>query len=85
MLWRSGLGLLIGKFQQISMELSALDTPKFPFPGDNLSKCQEILTKVGTCIDVIFVIADRQISSVVDKVSCPRHDNGGVLSFYVFI
>ena len=37
-LWRSGLGLLMGKFRQIFMELSARDTPIFSFLGDNLSK-----------------------------------------------
>ena len=37
-LWISGLGLLIGKFHQILMELSARDTPIFSFLGDNLSK-----------------------------------------------
>ena len=30
--------LLIGKFRQIFTELSALDTPIFLFPDDNLSK-----------------------------------------------
>ena len=37
-LWRSGLGLLMGKFRQIFTELSARDTLIFSFPGDNLSK-----------------------------------------------
>ena len=37
-LWRSGLGLLMGKFCQIWTELSARDTPIFLFPNDNLSK-----------------------------------------------
>ena len=44
-LWRSGLGLLMGKFHQILTELSARDIPKFSFPDNNLSKCQGILTK----------------------------------------
>ena len=34
-LWRSGLGLLMGKFHQIFMELSAQDTPRILFPDDN--------------------------------------------------
>ena len=34
-LWRSGLGLLVGKFRQILTELSARDTPIFSFPDDN--------------------------------------------------
>ena len=37
-LWRSGLGLLIGKFRQFLTELSAQDTPIFSFPDYNLSK-----------------------------------------------
>ena len=46
-------------------------------------------TKLGTCIDIKeiwFGIANRQISSIFDRVICPQDDNGGVLfSFYVFI
>ena len=34
-LWRSGLGLLMGKFRQFLTELSAPDTPIFWFPDDN--------------------------------------------------
>ena len=41
------LGLLMGKFRQILTELSARDTPIFSFPGDDLSKCQGILTRLG--------------------------------------
>ena len=37
-LWRSGLGLLMGKFCQIFTELPAQDTPIFSFPDDNLSQ-----------------------------------------------
>ena len=37
-LWRSGLGLLMGKFCQIFMKLSARDMPIFSFPDYNLSK-----------------------------------------------
>ena len=66
----------MGKFCQILMELSARDTPKFLFPGDNLSKYQGILTKLGTCIDIKqiwFRSANGQISSNFDGVICPRH------------
>ena len=38
MLWRSGLGLLMGKFRQIFTELSARDMPIFSFLDVNLSK-----------------------------------------------
>ena len=44
-LWRSGLGLLMGKFRQFLTELSARDTPIFSFPDDNLSKRQWIFAK----------------------------------------
>ena len=76
----------MGKFRQILMDLSARDTPIISFPDDNLSKCQGILTKLGTCIDIKeiwllgtcigikeiwFGIANGQISSVFDKVHLP--------------
>ena len=72
----------MGKFRQILTELPARDTPIFSFLDDNLSKCQKILTKLGTCIDmkeISFGIANGQISSMFDRVICPRQDNGGVL------
>ena len=37
-LWRSGMGLLMGKFHQFLTELSARDTPIFSFLDYNLSK-----------------------------------------------
>ena len=37
-LWRSVLGLLMGKLRQIFTELSARDTPIFSFLDNNLSK-----------------------------------------------
>ena len=72
----------MGKFLQILMELSARDTPLFSIPDDNLSKCQRILTKLGTCIDmkeIWFGISNGRILSMIDRVICPRHDNGRVL------
>ena len=36
-LWRSGLGLLTGKFRQFFTELSARDTPLVSFPDDKLN------------------------------------------------
>ena len=62
-LWRSGLGLLKGKFHQFLTELSACDLSTFSFPDDNFSKCQWIFTKSGVCIDIVkiwFGIADGQ-------------------------
>ena len=75
------MGLLKGKFCQILTELSARDMPIFSFQ-DDLCKCQEILTKLGTCIDIKgirFGIANGQILSMFDRVICLRHDNGRVL------
>ena len=40
------------KFRQILTELYAQDRHKLLFTDDNLSKCQGILTKLGTCIDI---------------------------------
>ena len=54
----------MGKFRQILTESSAQNTPILSFPDDNLNKCQEILTKLGTCIDIKeiwFGIANGQI------------------------
>ena len=65
---RSGLGLLMSKFRQILIELSARDI----FTDDNLSKCQGILTKLGTYIDnrkIRFGIANGRISSILTELS----------------
>ena len=65
----------MGKFRQILDELSARDTLRFSFPNNNLSKYQRILTKLGTCIDmkeIWFRIANGQIPSMFDRVTCPR-------------
>ena len=81
-LWRSGLGLLMSKFRQILTVICLRHAHNFHFPDENLSKCQGIFTRLGTCIDmkdIWFGIAYRQISSMFDRVICPRHDNGGVL------
>ena len=72
----------MAKFRQFLKELSAWDRPIFPFLDDNLRKCQGILTKLVTCIDikeVWFGIANGQISSIFDRVIYPGHDNGRVL------
>ena len=65
----------MGKFCQILMELSARDTPIYVcFLDDNLSKCQGILTKPDTCIDMKefwLGIAYGQISSMFDRVIYP--------------
>ena len=48
----------------------------FSFPDDNSSKFQWIFAKLGMCIDIVeiwFGIAIGQISSIFDRVICPRH------------
>ena len=77
----------MGKFRHILTELSAQDRHMFSFPDDNLSKCQWILTKLATGIDIKeiwFGIANGQITSIFDRVICLEHNNGGVLSFINF-
>ena len=86
MFWRSGLGLLTGEVCQILAELSARDTPIFSFPDDNLSKAQRILTKLGTYSDIKiwFGIANVQISSILDRVIYPQHENARYYRFTFF-
>ena len=75
-LWRSGLGMLMGKFPQFLPELSAHDRSIFSFPDDNFSKCHWIFTKLFVCIDIVKIciwIAGLQISSNFDRVVCPWH------------
>ena len=81
-------GIANGQISSNLTELSARDMPIVLFLDDNLRKCQGILTKLGTCIgikEIWFWIANGKISSGFERVICPRHDNGGVLSFYVLI
>ena len=44
----------------------------FFFPEDKLSKCQWIFTKLGVCIDIVKIVI-WQISSIFDRVICPRY------------
>ena len=84
-LWRSDLGLRMGKFCQFLAELPACESSVFLFLDNNLSKSQWIFTKFDMCIDIVeiwFGIDNGQISTIF---SCPWHDNGGLLSFHVFI
>ena len=72
------MGLLMGKFHQILTDY----LPIFFFIlGQNLSKSQGILTKLGMCIDmkeIWFRIANGQVSLMFDSVICLRHYIGGV-------
>ena len=70
------MGLLIANFHQFLTKLSAHNKSDFSFLDNNLSKYQGIFTKLGLCIDIVevwFGIANGQISSVFDRVICPRH------------
>ena len=84
-LWRSGLGLLMGKFRQILMVICRRHA-LFSFPDDNLSKFQGILSKLGTCIDVKVIclgllmgkfcqrLTELSAHNMIGGVSiCPRH------------
>ena len=87
-LWKSALGLLIGKFCLFLTELSAWNTSIFYFQENNLCKSHWIFTKFNMCIyivEICFWIAHLQISSIFDRVLCPDHDKGGVLSFHVLL
>ena len=62
-LWRSGLGLLMGKFRQFLTEFFTSNISVFLFPDHNLSKSRWIFTKFGMCIDIVeiwFEIANGQ-------------------------
>ena len=87
LIWRSVLGLLMGKFHQFFTELSAHDRYIFSFQDNNLSKSQQILTKLDICIDIIeiwFWILLGTFHLILVVIS-PWHYNCGALSFQVFI
>ena len=69
-LWRPGLGLLMGKLPQILTELSAQNTSIVWFPDDNMSKYQWISTRLDIWINIVEIWlgnANGQISSVFDS------------------
>ena len=75
-LWRSDLGLLMGKFRQFLTELSARYMSVFSFLDDNFSKCQWIFTRLGICIALILLSALRLImgkSIIFGRVICPQY------------
>ena len=79
-LWRSRLGLLIGKFSQFLTSCLSV----FLFPDDNSSKYQWIFTKLDVCIDIVetwFGMADEQISLIFYIIICLRHDMTGYYRF----
>ena len=73
-LWRSGLGLLMGKFRQFFTEFIAQETALFSFTNHNFSKYWWIFIKLGMYIDIVeiwFGIANGPISSIFDKSYLP--------------
>ena len=80
--WYCGdwFGIANGQISSVWQSCLPKTRPHFHFSDDNFSKCQGILTKLGTCIDmkILFGIAYGQISSMIDRVICLWHDNGGV-------
>ena len=62
----------------VSLHLSYICQSLFLFLDDNLSKCQWIFTKLGICIAIVkiwFGVANGQILSIFDRVTCQRHSN----------
>ena len=81
-------GIVNGQYLSINNEYMPEKISIFSFQDNNLCKSQWIITKLDMCIDIVeiwFEITKRQILSILVRVICPRHDNGGVLSFHVFI
>ena len=65
-----------------SVWTSLCHTSVFSFPDNNLSKYQWIFTKLGMCIDVVWVrfwVANGQIFSILDRVICPPHDTTDII------
>ena len=66
----------MGKFRQFLTELSTHDMSVFSFLDGDFSKCLWIFTKLGVCIGIVQTwvgIADRQISSIFDRVLPKAH------------
>ena len=81
-MWRSSLGLLIGKFCQFLTELSARDMPVFLFLDNNLSKCWWILTKLAgyyACGTFIAPWVKNWAEDIFKYFLFPRKE---VLTFY---
>ena len=80
-------GIANGQISSV-FELSSRDMFAFPFSDNKLSNYQWIFTKLAMCINIVevcFGIANRQILSIFDRVTCPRYDSGRVSLFHIFI
>ena len=75
---------VMGKFHQMLMELSTRDTPKFSFPDDIKGD-----TLNFSFPDSVKGFKSNLVQALILRRSglglLPRHDNGGVLYFYIFI
>ena len=83
-LWRSAFRLLMAKSSIFG--LSGRNTSVFYFLDNNFSKSRWIFTKFDMCIDIVEIcLGNCSWTNFVNfyRVICPRHDNGGVLSFPV--
>ena len=71
----------------VSVHPSYIPQSVFLFPDDNLSKYQWIFTKLGMCIDIVEIGLGLLMGKFHQflTVICPSHDNGGFLTFHVFI
>ena len=79
-------GIVNGQICQLLTESSTRDI--FSFLDNNLSKCQGILTRLGTCIDikeVWFWNANGQISSIFTELSAHYMIMAGYYRFTFFI
>ena len=79
-------GIVNGQICQLLTELSTQDI--FSFLDNNLSKCQGILTRLGTCIDIKeiwFWNANGQISSIFTELSAHYMIMAGYYRFTFFI
>ena len=67
---------IVAGYYGFTLVVCECSSVRFSFPDDNLSKHQWIFTKHGMCIDIVeiyFGNADGLISSIFDRVICPRH------------
>ena len=86
-LWRSDLGMLMGKFHQFLTEFSTCHMSIFSFRDDNLSKYLSIFHELGMCndiVDVWFRITNGQFLPIFDRVIYSSQDKGIIIScFYL--
>ena len=80
----------MGKFRQFLTSVICPHPSVLSFPDHNLSKCQWIFTKLGIYIDIVYIlfgIANGQILSIFDRVTCHHKIVVGYyrLTFYLML